>query len=444
MIIIILAIIAFVLHSVDIKSCSNRRTIEGLSADEEKLIAGIENIAVPFNGEMSYLKDEDLEKLNFPDNAEIIGLGEAAYGAKEFLQAKLRIFQYLAQYKGFRILALQCSISEALYLEDYVIQNKGDLNDLMNSELIPWQFKNETFKQLLDWMKDFNKNKPDESKLHIMGFESRLSYYDVNWLKWYLLMVLPGLPQQMESLFESLGELNDNRNSYRDMSQKKMIEIKKKIETNIKELESQKEKIISNSGRTGFEIASQLLRTWLQSHEVNYSFHFDVIHFNRDRYMAENALWISRQFGLGAKTVLWGHNSHIANDEILIRNSSMGKYLKDQLKDHYYILGFGFTKGNFDAITPVGILDHCAITEEPRKDSINYILYYVKYKNFFISFQDLPRLSFLSTWLSNSHRFLQVGFKFDGTTADLYDAVPITTYFDGLIYLDLSNSNTKN
>jgi erythromycin esterase-like protein len=73
------------------------------------------------------------------------------------------------------------------------------------------------------------------------------------------------------------------------------------------------------------------------------TFHgFDPRIGERDPVMAKNISQLLTQAGPESKIVLWAHNGHISNAP-----GSMGNYLKKELGNQIYLLGFEFSEGEF-------------------------------------------------------------------------------------------------
>ena len=70
---------------------------------------------------------------------------------------------------------------------------------------------------------------------------------------------------------------------------------------------------------------------------------------DRDAFMAENALWLADQAGVGARVVLWAHNAHVQRSADGFR--SMGSVLAPQLGAQMLVVGFAFGQGACTAVS---------------------------------------------------------------------------------------------
>jgi erythromycin esterase len=89
----------------------------------------------------------------------------------------------------------------------------------------------------------------------------------------------------------------------------------------------------------------RILELVRQVSEVKYYYQTQQYSINyRDKYMAENTVWLSEYFK-GEKIAVWAHNGHIANLEYG-NTGTMGNYLSYRLGDEYATIGFLFSRGS--------------------------------------------------------------------------------------------------
>lgn len=106
-----------------------------------------------------------------------------------------------------------------------------------------------------------------------------------------------------------------------------------------------------------------------------------------EQYMADHAMWA--QEALGGKTMVWGHNIHIAKeiiDEELYPYAA-GQFLKERLDNNYVTIGSTTTEGNFTLYSEYDPSTGGKITTGtiPQDvNSFNYTLGKVPYKMFLL------------------------------------------------------------
>jgi hypothetical protein len=76
--------------------------------DKSKIISWIKQNALPLKSVKAESGLEDLSPLkNVLKDVQIVGLGEATHGTKEFFQMKHRMLEFLVKEMGFTVLALE-------------------------------------------------------------------------------------------------------------------------------------------------------------------------------------------------------------------------------------------------------------------------------------------------------------------------------------------------
>ncbi|MFI8305020.1 hypothetical protein ACIF80_16475 [Streptomyces sp. NPDC085927] len=66
--------------------------------------------------------------------ADVVGLGEATHGSRDFFRMKHRLFRYLVEEKGLRALSLELPWSSGVRIDDYVVNGEGSLEDIAREE----------------------------------------------------------------------------------------------------------------------------------------------------------------------------------------------------------------------------------------------------------------------------------------------------------------------
>jgi erythromycin esterase len=132
------------------------------------IVESLDNVIHPLNSSPLELSDEDLKVLSYLGDSRIVGLGEATHGTKEFFQTKHRIFTYLVEYHGFNVFAFESDMGESYYVNKFVTQGVGDLDDIMENKMLFEAWQTEEVKDLLLWMKEYNEDKAEKDE---NGFE---------------------------------------------------------------------------------------------------------------------------------------------------------------------------------------------------------------------------------------------------------------------------------
>ncbi len=106
-------------------------------------------------------------------DADIVLLGESTHGSGDFYRARAAITQRLVRNHDFKIIALEADWPDASVLDGYVRDRKvPDIGQPAFSRFPEWVWRNEEFRQFLDWLRKYNDRMPDsELKAGIYGLD---------------------------------------------------------------------------------------------------------------------------------------------------------------------------------------------------------------------------------------------------------------------------------
>jgi erythromycin esterase-like protein len=98
----------------------------------------------------------------------IIGLGEASHGTKEFFNEKARIVEYLIRNCNFKLLTIECPDSTIVPINDYLQTGIGNLKALMRNMAL---YSTEEIYNLFQNIRQYNKDKPATERVLLVGFD---------------------------------------------------------------------------------------------------------------------------------------------------------------------------------------------------------------------------------------------------------------------------------
>ncbi|MDW3649928.1 MAG: erythromycin esterase family protein [Bacteroidia bacterium] len=403
-----------------------------LTEKEQAYIDLLDNEVSPISNSPLRLKDADLRILDRLADTKMVGLGEATHGTKEFFQMKHRIFQYLVENHGFKAFLFEMDLAEALFFENWIQgEITGDLNQLMRNKMIFWTWRTEEVAALFSWMKDYNEGKAEEDRIHLYGVDNQYTRYSLDALVSRLNQVNPTLADSVRIFNSSLKQIHD---LYKNKDNTALANINEGIASTLSLLEREKDNIQSQTTDENFLWINRLARHMEQVSTYLYEYYFLSDFKLRDKFMAENSSWYSDLLGADAKFVLWAHNAHMAKNQFYGTSPSQGGHLRNSLRKDYQVIAFGFTSGSFTAYGN-GSLGSKRISEDPPRDTYNFIFHNSTHPNFMI---DMTRIedSNLQSWFLLEKRFLQLGSFYESPTNQFYLNTPLTSYYDYLIYFD--------
>lgn len=409
------------------------------------ILENLDNIIHPLNKSPLELSDEDLECLSFLYESKIVGLGEATHGTKEFFQLKHRIFRYLVEKHDFNIFSFEVDMAGSYYVDRYISEGKGNIDEIMSDKMhFPWQ--TEEIKLLIQWMKEYNEYKSDENKIHFIGIDCQLFAHHSDIIINYFLQANVSLSSD-NLLF--LNKINKIENSIIvDYYSKISLEEKEEIDTNVDNLldkiNTYKDIFITASSEFEYQFVKRIIFNIKQINENWYSYNNNFNYIIRDFYMAQNALWASNLFNENTKVALWAHNCHNMNYSELRPSGSMGFILKEELNNDYQIINFAFSFGCFTAmnVTDNYNISTFYITQEPLKDSINYVFHHSQDKNFIFKETDIVEGTKIDLWISKSRKILDIGSGFnEAKLLNYYHNIEFKENYDILIYWDITTAS---
>jgi erythromycin esterase len=414
-----------------------------LTDQQKRLVLELNDWLFPLGASPMELTDNELSFLDQLSFAKIVGLGEATHGTREFFQVKHRIFQYLVEHHNHKVFGFEADFAECIYLDNYVTKGEGDLLDLMRTKMHFWTWRTEEVRELLEWMKNYNIGKNDKDKIHYFGFDCQCTDLHPDLMREFLEPLLPGFWETAAPILEQVQYLSSS--DYKAMSKGTYNSINSQLESLEDQFAANKDQLVANSSASEYEITKQLFRTFRQAFIVGYSNSGNSTEMTncRDRYMAENALWIADFFGQDTKITLWAHNGHVAKDIFFGVGGSMGYGLHVALSDLYQVVAFGFSQGKFTAVgtgSRAGMWVH-EITDEPRNSSINFIFHHAEHPNFAFHLDAIPGGSEWDSWLNGYVPFLSIGAVFNGNSLDYYGGSDLRVNYNWIIYIDTTTES---
>lgn len=259
-----------------------------------------------------------VDEISIPKDKNIIALGEATHGNKEFQQLKLEVFKKLVEEKRVRSFALEGDFGGCNEVNQYIHGGEGTVKEIVKK--IGFQiYQTEEMMRLIEYMREYNNNVEENEQLNFYGFDMQRITYSSDALK--KACVDEGID---ESFLEDLivnGQWNQN---YSYETKKDLL---MKLKTTLELKESKVEYI-------------HYVNVLLQNIEVLHRQDSDGS-LLRDQYMAENVEWIFQQEQQRGNDCIFisGHNEHVAKWGSY---DSMGKLLSNKYR--YYVIGTDFYK----------------------------------------------------------------------------------------------------
>ncbi|MFD7705399.1 erythromycin esterase family protein [Streptomyces caelestis] len=289
-------------------------------------------------------------------DAEVVGLGEATHGSRDFFRMKHRVLRYLVEEKGFRAFSLELPWSSGVRVDEYVLYGKGDLDRIAREEFQGSYriWNNADYLNLIEWMRSYNRHHPADPVRFAgndMGYAGPELYRRVTD---HVARTHPHLRSRVTALYDGLAPTTDAAAHLERYLELPLAEREKRAERTRKVLELlRKQPPAPGASRREHLRAVQHARA---IHQMAEGYAYDItdeaqvtqMMRYRDRVMAENTAWWHRH--TGDRILLSAHNTHVSYDAFDPRYpKTQGAFLRDTLGGDYVSIGFTFHSGAFKA-----------------------------------------------------------------------------------------------
>ena len=265
-----------------------------------------------------------VSELTVPDEVQIIALGEATHGNKEFQQLRLDVLQVLVEKYGVRAFALEGDFGGCAAINRYIHGEGGTAAEALSATGFAI-YRTEEMENLVEWMRDYNASATQGDDLRFYGFDMEQRAYTYR----YLLEALQKANIDTAD-FEKMW--NSEANTYADGY---TVEQRTEIITAVKEQ-------LPPDDVQAIHFADILLQNIELGKYIDDSAELNA---QRDRMMAENTLWILQQEQArgNSRILISGHNNHIMQCENA-GTPVLGSLLAENLGDGYFAIGTDFYK----------------------------------------------------------------------------------------------------
>jgi erythromycin esterase len=277
---------------------------------------------------------EDFKKMNhIITGKKVIAMGEASHGQGSFFTMKHKMFRFLVNEHKFNIFAIEAGFSEALSINKYVLSGEGDSKSVLH-HLGYGVWNNQETIDLIEWMREYNKDSLHTQKLQFYGFDCQFTKDAANCVLDFLQKYDSKNFENSKNflnLFKETGNIWELKTEYQNKLDS--VYILSKI------FEQEKDRYSMLSGKEDIDLVVHNLRILIQALEMYKEDKKDID--LRPKFMAENVGWIL-EHNKDSKIMLWAHNGHVSKSE---DDKDMGFLLNKIYKDSFYSIGFEFNQG---------------------------------------------------------------------------------------------------
>ncbi|AYF07304.1 MULTISPECIES: erythromycin esterase family protein [Bacillus] len=374
---------------------------------QKNIVKSIQSQAYPLKTIEPSKSFEDLKPLKkMIGSAQYVGLGENTHGSSEIFTMKFRLVKYLVTEMGFTNFTMEEDWGNGLKLNEYIQTGKGNPREFLNL-----LYPTDEIIAMIEWMKDYNANPSNKKKIQFIGLDLKeLDQGCFNKVIDYVRLHRPDLLAEVEENYKELSAFNGGLQEYMDLAP----EIKEKFKANAErvarllkdENKQSNTEIVSPEYIWAKATASAIEKFTTMLIPNDYPSMLKL----HEQYLADHAMWA--QETLGGKTMVWGHNIHIAKgiiDEKLYPYAA-GQFLKERLDNNYVTIGSTTTEGNFTLYSEYDPSTGGKITtrEIPQNiNSFNYTLGKVPYNMFLLDNRHLRGQA--EKWVKAKRPLLSIG-----------------------------------
>ncbi|MCK5638230.1 MAG: erythromycin esterase family protein, partial [Flavobacteriaceae bacterium] len=266
-----------------------------------------------------------------------------------------RFIKYLVEEMGFTTFILEASLPYSNKINDYILNGKGNLNEIMSGMPGWFLWDTQEMTNLLNWIREFNKNTTNNKKVKFYGIDIVAPNNGLEQIFKYLQKVDKPYLEQInnENFGRSIIEDNQWQTSqqrYSELPEGEKQILLKNYNTLFEHIKLNKENYISKSSENEYD---WILKLSYSAKEANKMFsETDRLKMGliRENAMANITFWIKER---NKNIILWSHNLHIAKSEftmsIMPENEikGMGYILNQKFGNSMVSIGASFNQGKF-------------------------------------------------------------------------------------------------
>lgn len=343
----------------------------------DELVAALRNHAEPLP---SPDKADDFGACfdRFAD-ARIILLGEATHGSSEFYRARAAITRHLIKHHGFSIVAVEADWPDAARIDDYVRHQaprprRGDAFVRFPT----WMWRNQEVLAFADWLRGYNQHLPEASRASFHGLDVYSLSESIHAVLAYLDKADQQAAQNARRRYGCLTPWQDEPAHYgRAVTLAGGRGCEDEVIVQLRELLTRRLEWIKSDGEAWFDAFqnARIVRAAERYYRAMYRSSTESWNL-RDRHMFETLQALMAHRGVGAKAVIWAHNSHVGNAGATAMGwqgeFNIGQLCRLAFGDDVVSIGFGTDTGFVAAASDWGAQMEVKTVRPARPDSYEH------------------------------------------------------------------------
>lgn len=399
--------------------------------------------ALPFDSTNPTAQLDDLEPLRaIIGAARIVALGEQTHGTKEFFEMKHRIFRFLVEEMGFRLLGFEADWCGLIELNTCLLPAGPPIETAFRN-LVYWTWQTEEVMSLLRWMRAFNESNPVGAPVQLVGldFSAQTPKPLVLKVDAYLGRIAPDTAADVRSILrgEFLSSLRYLSAGTESQDADRVEAYVAVLDPVIAWMKDNRDTCVAASSEAeyltmlhGLELATKQLIFMATMDEDEQS-------TLRDRCMAENVTWWLEFLGGDDKMAIWAHNGHIARGLTAGHPwSQMGQFLAEAYGDDYLPIGLSFAEGTFTAFAAGGLN---TMTAEPLIPGCYEAAFQTTgLPRFILDLRNLEPGTAVSEWMNLERDFRAIGAIYGSCDLGWNYPTVLPKSYDIIIHIETSTA----
>ncbi|GIZ52543.1 erythromycin esterase family protein [Noviherbaspirillum aridicola] len=302
-------------------------------------------------------------------DADVVLLGEATHGTREFYRLRAEISKRLITEKGFDAIAVEADWPDALRVNRYIrpAENADSAHEALNGfERFPqWMWRNTEIVELVSWLRLQNKQRTDrEGKIGFYGLDLYSLRASIDAVIRYLSEVDPEAARQARARYACFDHLAEDPQRYgyaANFGMRKDCE--DEVVRQLVALTSDRDRLLAGAGADELDElfhAQQNARVAANAEAYYRSmFQGGSVSWNlRDSHMDDTLAALQEHIGgrrgRPARIIVWAHNSHIGDASATEMGDegqhNLGQLVRQRVgRDRCFLLGFSTHAGTVTA-----------------------------------------------------------------------------------------------
>lgn len=385
-------------------------------------------------------------------NVQIVGMGEATHGTREFFQMKHRLFAFLVKEMGYTGFVMEADVTSCEEANEFVSNGKGDALSALKPLYGIW--RTQEVVEMVNWMREYNKAASTAKKVKFLCFDMQNPSASFKGFQAYLQRVAPDKSANAEAILKTITETRNPVFNPDKEKAKVAFEQLRKVFSELQELTAfmteNKADFINKTSAEEYEKALQYLQLSMQGVDIAASSSVLEYSSKRDRNMAENVRYFIKREKPDTRFALWAHNGHILPGLNIGKN--LGTLLRESFGQKYYAFGFSFGEGAFKAVDRAGNQQKFRdfTVGKGAEYSLDWYLSLPEKGNYIIDFRHTPKPKAISDWTSQSLDARSADFAVSEeqlkrwTQSEALTPIKPGETCDGIIFIDRTTGVRRN